>query len=107
MVAMVKIEVPLSMVKESIQKVVDFVVKSEVERQLVDNEAFQAYIHNEINAEVQAQAPGNVRIQKVIEEVREHLDRYPAIADDIGLQNAVGQAVFTYLQGKPWSGFKR
>ena len=104
---MVNISIPRTMVNGSIEKAVDAVVKAEVERQLVDNESFQAYIHNAINAEVQAQAPGNSRIQKVIEEVRDHLDRYPSIAQDVQLQNVVGQAIFGYLQKSPWSGFKR
>ena len=93
-----KIDVSPALVRQSTEKAVDAVVKAEVERQLLDNEAFQAHIRNLVNAEVQAQAPGNPRIQKVIEEVQQHLDRYPSIAHDVGLQNVVGKAIFDWLQ---------
>lgn len=85
--------------ERSIKEAVDEVVRAEVLSLLVDNDAFRAHIRNVVNAEVAAQAPGNPRIQEVIREVQEHLDRYPAIAHDVGLQEAVGKAIFTYLQG--------
>lgn len=93
-----KIDIPRTLVDKSIEKTVDAIIKAEVERQLLDNEAFRAHIRNVVNAEVQAQAPGNPRIQQVIKEVQEHLDRYPSIAHDIGLQNVVGKAIFDWLQ---------
>lgn len=93
-----KINVRSRLVRESVSRVVEEVVEDEVRAQLVGNKAFQKHIRSIVNAEVQAQAPGNPRIQEVIREVQEHLDRYPAIAHDIGLQEAVGQAIFTYLQ---------
>ena len=97
---MTTIEVPRDLVDKSIIEAVNEAVRAEVLRQLEGNKAFQAHVRNVVNAEVKAQAPGNPRIQQVIVEVQEHLDRYPAIATDIGLQNAVGQAIFAYLQGK-------
>ena len=92
------IEVPRDKVDRSINEAIDGVVRAEVLRQLGDNEAFRAYVHNAVNAEVKSQAPGNPRIQMVIQEVRDHLDRYPSIAHDAGLQDAVGVAIFNWLQ---------
>lgn len=60
--------------------------------------AFKDAIEVAVRAEVRAQAPGNPRLATVIKEVQEHLDRYPSIAHDVGLQNAVGKAIFDYMQ---------
>lgn len=62
--------------------------------------AFKAAVESAVRAEVKHQAPGNPRIAAVIKEVQEHLDRYPAIGSDVGLQQAVGVAIFEYLQGR-------
>lgn len=86
------------MVDGSVAKAVDEIVRAEVILHLGENEAFKEHIRNVVRAEVKAQAPGNPRIQKVIQEVQEHLDRYPSIAHDVGLQDAVGKAIFDYLQ---------
>jgi hypothetical protein len=65
---------------------------------LGDSPAFKAAVEGAVREETRRQAPGNPRIAKVITEVQEHLDRYPSIAHDVGLQAVVGKAIFDYMQ---------
>ena len=46
---------------------------------------------------VSAYAPTNANIKNVIEDVQKHLDRYPSLANDVGMQNVVGVAINDYL----------
>lgn len=85
-----RIEVP--------QEIINFAVQTALVEVLKASPAFKKSVEDAVLAEVKIQAPGNPRIQTVIQEVRDHLDRYPSLAHDLGLQEVVGKAIFGYLQ---------
>lgn len=73
-------------------------VREAVIAHLRESKVFKKAIDDAVRAEVQIQGPGSPRIATVVREVQEHLDRYPSLANDVGLQGAVGKAIFDYMQ---------
>lgn len=93
-----RVDITREMVDEVARDAVRMYIIGVVAEHMQKSPNMERLIQTAVEAEVKLQAPGNPRFQEVIEGVRQHLDRFPALQDDTMLQEVVGKAIFDYLQ---------
>lgn len=73
-------------------------IEMQVVKHLEESVEFQAWLKKAIDEEVALIGPMHPNMNLVVDGVREHLDRFPLIANDQAFQDHVGMAIFEWLQ---------